>query len=132
MMMKNSIGILVACAAIVCLCKTTFAADRGADQAAVEKAIQSYTAAFNAGDAKSPAVHWSPDAIYINPIPGNQVEARVAIAKEFELTLSQMKGMKLIVNVESIRFIVLTMSIKPSSSGESFRLFRRHYSVMGG
>lgn len=104
-MMKNFIGILVACAAIVCVCKTTFSADQVADQAAVEKAIQSYTNAFNAGDAKSLAAHWSPDAIYINPLTSNQVEGRVAIAKEFELTLSQMKGMKLVVNVESIRFI---------------------------
>jgi len=103
--MKNSIGILVACAAIVCACTTTFSADQVADRTAVEKAIRSYTDAFNAGDSKSLAAHWSPEAIYINPLTGNQVEGRVAIAKEFELTLSQMKGMKLVVNVESIRFI---------------------------
>lgn len=84
---------------------TARAADQTADKAAIEKAIASYTAAFNAHDAKALAGHWSPEAIYINPLTGNQVEGREAITQEFAAILAEMKDTKLAVDVESIRFI---------------------------
>ena len=81
------------------------AADLDADKAAIETAIESYTAAFNASDAKALAGYWGPEAVYINPLTGSQVEGREAIAMEFEKILADMKETKLVVAVESIEFI---------------------------
>ena len=57
--MKVSLGILVACVAVICSVTTASAADQAADKASIEKAIASYTAAFNARDAEALATHWS-------------------------------------------------------------------------
>ncbi len=88
--MKYFVGALLICAAMICDANTTFAADQAADKAA---------------DAKALAARWSPDAIYINPLTGSQVEGREAIAKEFEAILSELKETKLAVEVQSIQFI---------------------------
>ena len=103
--MRYCIGVLALCVTVMCSEPRAFAADQAADKAAIEKAIESYTAAFNAKDAKALAAHWSPEAVYINPLTGNQVEGREAIAKEFTATLAALKNAKLAVEVESIRFI---------------------------
>ena len=103
--MRYCIGVLALCVTVMCSEPRAFAADQAADKAAIEKAIESYTAAFNAKDAKALAAHWSPEAVYINPLTGNQVEGREAIAKEFTATLAALKNVKLAVEVESIRFI---------------------------
>jgi uncharacterized protein (TIGR02246 family) len=103
--MKYFIGILIVCVAVMSGLQTAFAADQTADKAAIEKAIESYTAAFNAGDPKTLAEHWGPEAVYVNPLSGVQVEGRDAIAREFESILGEMKDTKLAIDVESIRFI---------------------------
>ncbi len=103
--MKYFIGVLVLCVAVMWGAPITFATDQAADKAAIEKAIESYTAAFNAADAKALAKHWLPEAVYVNPLTGSQVEGREAIAKEFEAILAELKKTKLAVDVESIRFI---------------------------
>ncbi len=89
-----------------------FGADQAADKAAIEKAAASYTAAFNAHDAKALAAHWSPEAVYINPLTGSQVEGRPAIAKEFAAILAELKDTKLAVDVESIRFISPSVAVE--------------------
>ena len=103
--MKYSLGILVACLAVICSTTTPCFADQAADKASIEKAIASYTAAFNARDAEALAKHWSTEAVYINPLTDGQVEGREAIAKEFEAILAELKETKLAVDVESIQFI---------------------------
>jgi uncharacterized protein (TIGR02246 family) len=103
--MKYCIGILAVCVTVLCSEPRAFATDQAADKAAIEKAIASYTAAFNARDANSLAAHWSPEAVYINPLTGSQVEGRAAIAKEFGAILAELKDTKLAVDVESIRLI---------------------------
>jgi len=103
--MKYPSGVLVVCVVLLCGVLTTYAADQAADKAAIEKASASYTAAFNARDSKKLAAHWSPDAVYINPLTGSQVEGRDAITQEFKAILGQLKDTKLAVDVESIQFI---------------------------
>ena len=103
--MKYGIWIMAVCVAVMCGEPRAFAVDQAADKAAIEKAIESYTAAFNAQDAKALAEHWGAEAVYVNPLTGVQVEGREAIVKEFESILRQMKDTKLAVDVESIRFI---------------------------
>ncbi len=110
--MKNAIGILIVCVAAVSSVRMTLAADPAADKAAIEKAVKSYTAAFNGGDAKSLAAHWSPEAVYINPLSGGRAEGREAIEKEFAAILTGLKGTKLAVDVESIRFISPSVAVE--------------------
>jgi len=103
--MKNSICLVAVFVAVMCGEQRAFAVDQAADKAAIEKAIESYTVAFNAGDAKALAEHWGPEAVYVNPLSGVQVEGREAIAREFEKILGELKDTKLAVEVESIRFV---------------------------
>ncbi len=110
--MKYFVGVFLVSAAIVCAARPTFAADQAVDRAAIEQAIEAYTAAFNARDAKALAARWSPGAIYINPLTGSQVEGREAIAKEFEVILEQLQETKLDVDVKSILFLSPSVAVE--------------------
>ncbi|MCA9010412.1 MAG: SgcJ/EcaC family oxidoreductase [Planctomycetaceae bacterium] len=94
------IGIIAVCGASLAR-----AADQAADKGEIEKAIESYTAAFNAADAKSLAEHWGSEAVYTNPTTGVQAEGRAAIEKEFATILADVKDTKLVVEVEAIEFV---------------------------
>lgn len=82
-----------------------WSADQQVDRAAIESAVVSYTAAFNQRDAKALAQHWGPNAIYINPVTGVEVEGREAIEQEFESILKGLGEAKFAVEVESIDFL---------------------------
>ena len=110
--MRFVIGILTVCVAVSFGDSRVFAADQAADQTAIEEAIEAYTAAYNAKDAKTLAAHWSPEAIYINPLTGNQVEGREAIEKEFAEILTELGDTKLAVDVEAIRFISPSVAVE--------------------
>ena len=103
---------LIASAVAFASLSATWGADQQADRAAITKAAESYTAAFNARDAKALADHWSPEAVYINPLTGTQVEGREAIAKEFKGILDNLKETKLVVQVGSIRFISPSVAVE--------------------
>ena len=92
--MKHAIFIVIVCVAAMCGVPKVLAADQAADKAAIEKAIESYTTAFNARDAKALAEHWGPEAVYVNPLTGVQVEGRDAIVKEFESIFTDLKDAK--------------------------------------
>ncbi len=111
-MMKYSVGALVVLLAALCIVPAAFAVDQAAERAAIEKRIQSYTAAFNAGDAKKLAEHWLPGAVYVNPLSGTQVEGREAIAREFAAIFEQLKGTKLSVDVQAIRFVSPSVAVE--------------------
>lgn len=58
-------------------------ADRqAADKAAIRKAVEAYVAAFNRADAKALTALWSPEAVYTNPLSGEQVVGREAIERQ--------------------------------------------------
>jgi uncharacterized protein (TIGR02246 family) len=80
-------------------------ADQAEDEAAIRKTVESYTAAFNKRDAKAVAAHWLPEAIYVDPDSRKQIVGRKAIEKHFAGEFAEVKGAKLTVAVESIRFI---------------------------
>jgi hypothetical protein len=54
-----------------------------ADQAAVRKADDAYVKAFNKHDAKALADAWSPEAVYLSRVTGDEVVGRAAIAEQF-------------------------------------------------
>jgi ketosteroid isomerase-like protein len=94
------------------------------DRAAIEKAIQSYVSAFNAGDAKKLAAHWSPEGTYISrrhtgssrrhtgssrrhtgDSQASQVSGQTALTEEFTTLFAESADVRLQVATESIEFI---------------------------
>ena len=89
----------------LCWLGAAASADQAEDEAAIRKAVESYTAAFNKHDAKSLAAHWLPEAVYVDPDSGAKAVGRKAIEKHFAATFAALKNVKLAVKVESIRFV---------------------------
>ncbi|WP_145391983.1 YybH family protein [Stieleria neptunia] len=89
----------------VALCVRPVAADQAADEATIRKEVAAYVAAFNQGDAKALAAMWSPEAVYTNPLSGDQVVGREAIAEQFAAIFNENKDIKLSAVTESIQFI---------------------------
>jgi uncharacterized protein (TIGR02246 family) len=88
-------------------------ADRqAADEAAIRKAVESYTAAFNQGDAKALAALWSPEAVYTNPLSGEQVVGRAEIEKQFTAIFADAKGAKLEAKTDAIRFVSPNVAVE--------------------
>jgi uncharacterized protein (TIGR02246 family) len=80
-------------------------ADQAADEATIRKAVEAYVASFNGGDAKALAAMWTPEAVYTNPLSGEQVVGREAIAKQFADIFANSKATKLEAATDSIQFI---------------------------
>jgi uncharacterized protein (TIGR02246 family) len=85
---------------------------QAADEEAIRKAVASYAAAFNQGNAKALAAMWSPEAVYTNPLSGEQVVGRSEIEKQFEGIFTQVQGAKLDVATESIQFISPSVAVE--------------------
>jgi uncharacterized protein (TIGR02246 family) len=82
------------------------------DEAAIRQSVESYTAAFNKQDAKTLAAHWSPEAVYTNPVSGEQVTGRDAIEKQFAEIFTTLKGAKLESTVQSVRFVSPNVAVE--------------------
>jgi uncharacterized protein (TIGR02246 family) len=80
-------------------------ADQAAEEAAIRKAVESYVAAFNRGDAKALAAMWSPEAVYTNPQTGQQVSGKEEIEKQFAALFSDGGDVKLTASTTSVDFI---------------------------
>lgn len=78
---------------------------QAADEAAIRKAVEAYVASFNSGDAKTLAALWTPEAVYTNPVSGEQVVGREAIQQQFAGIFTESKGTKLEASTASIQFI---------------------------
>lgn len=87
-------------------------ADQAADEATIRKSGETYTAAFNKQDAKALAALWSPEAVYTNPLTGEQVVGRPAIEKQFATIFAGLKKPKLVVKIESIQFISPNVAVE--------------------
>ena len=90
-----------------CLSSAVGAEDdrQAADEAAIRKAVESYVATYNKGDAAGLAAMWSPAAVYTNPISGEQAVGREAIEKEFAAIFAEGKNARLEAKTDSIQFI---------------------------
>src|SRR5262245_59865175 len=84
---------------------------RTADEAAVRAAGAEFIDAYNARDAKRLAAQWSPEAIYIDPLTGEQTVGRDAIEKVFEEAFADKKDIKLEIDVASIDFVSPNVAI---------------------
>lgn len=92
-------------------------ADRqAADEAMIRKAVESYVAAFNQGDAKALAALWSPEAVYTNPASGEQAVGREAIEKQFATIFADAKGIKLEAQTDSVRFVSPNVAVEQGTA----------------
>jgi uncharacterized protein (TIGR02246 family) len=89
---------------------------QAADEAAIRKAVESYVAAFNRGDAKALAAMWSPEAVYTNPISREQVVGRAEIEKQFTAIFAEAKGVKLEAKTESVRFVSPNVAVEQGTA----------------
>jgi len=78
--------------------------------------VEAYVTAFNQGDAKAIAAMWSPEAVYTNPISGEQVVGREAIEKQFAGIFADAKGAKLTATTKEIRFISPNVAVEDGTA----------------
>lgn len=80
-------------------------ADQAEDEAAIRSSAESYVAAFNRKDARALAALWAPDAVYDNPITGEQVAGREEIEKQLVSIFQASGDIKLQINVTAVDFM---------------------------
>jgi len=95
-------------AVVLCLAASATAADApkpSADETAIRKAIDSFTEAFNRGDAKAIAAHWSPQGSYVVPLTGERLEGRDAVEKFYTALFADDFRPQLSVTVDSLHMV---------------------------
>jgi len=101
--------------AIVVFASPLFAAQKQkpekSDQDAIRAAIDSYVAAYNRGDAKAVAAHWSESGEWISP-SGQRFQGKQAIEKEMQSLFSEEKGVRIEVVNPSIRIVSPDVAIE--------------------
>ena len=90
--------------------------EQSADETAIRKAAASYAEAFNKHDAQAVAELWSPDAVYLNRITGEEVVGREAIAQQFASAFEKQPESKLEVTVTSIQFVSPNVAIEQGTA----------------
>jgi uncharacterized protein (TIGR02246 family) len=85
---------------------------RAADEGAIRKAVESYVAAFNRGDAKGLAALWAPEAVYTSPAGGEPAVGREAIEKQFAALFAEVKNAKLEAKTRDIQFVSPNVAIE--------------------
>lgn len=96
---------------------------RAKDEAAIRATVESYTTAFNTGDAEALAAHWSENGEWVSP-DGDRVKGRAAILESMQSYFSEGGTASLMVSDTKIRFIASTVAVEEgkarvSRSGEA-------------
>jgi uncharacterized protein (TIGR02246 family) len=114
----TDVGFVVACCAAAWLnmsvTQHAFAQDQ--EEAAIRQAVDGYVAAFNKGDATALAALWSPEAVYTNPISGEEAVGRGAIEEQFAAVFAASKGAKLEAKTASIKFVSPNVAIEQGTA----------------
>ena len=63
----------------------------GTEESAIRATIDSYVAAYNRGDAKAVAAHWSESGEWISPA-GQRFQGKQAIEKEMQIVVQRKQG----------------------------------------
>ncbi len=82
------------------------------DEGRIKQAVESYVAAYNAGDAQALAALWSPEAVYTDPDSGEEATGRQAIQKLFEGIFADSPGAKLQARTHSIQFVSPNVAVE--------------------
>jgi len=106
---------LVTLAALLIFTNPLFAADRSkpekSDEDAIRAAIDSYVAAYNRGDAKAVAAHWSDSGEWTSP-SGQRFQGKQAIEKEMQSLFNENKGVRIEVVNPSVRIVSPQVAIE--------------------
>ena len=86
-----------------------------ADEAAIRKAVRSYVAAFNRGDARAVAAHWSNRGAHVSP-SGQRFQGRKAIEQEFEAYFSESTGQQIELGRPTIRFLAPNVAVEEGTA----------------
>lgn len=92
------------------------AASQQADEAAIRKNVESYVAAFNKGDAKAMADHWSENGVSASHTNGEWITGREAVQSAFQITFEERGEALLDVSVESIRFVTPDVAVEDGTA----------------
>jgi len=105
----------VTLAALLIFTNPLFAADRSkpekSDEDAIRAAIDSYVAAYNRGDAKAVAAHWSDSGEWTSP-SGQRFQGKQAIEKEMQSLFNENKGVRIEVVNPSVRIVSPQVAIE--------------------
>ena len=82
----------------------TAAADPTADTAGIKQLLETFTTAYNAGDAPGVAATYTPDALVIDE-DGNRTEGRDGIAAQYAETFAERPGSKIALRVDALKFL---------------------------
>lgn len=82
-----------------------------ADETAIRAAVDSYVDAYNRGDAKAVAEHWSESGEWISPT-GLRFQGRPAIEKQLCALFSEHKGVRIEVSRPSIRIVCADAAVE--------------------
>jgi uncharacterized protein (TIGR02246 family) len=88
---------------------------RSKEEDALMKRAESFVAAFNKGDAKAVAAHWTENGDFMDE-SGKHVKGRKAIEKALQHFFTENKGIKLRINIGSVRLISPTLAIEDGTS----------------
>ena len=79
------------------------AAESDLQEAAITKTAEAFVEAFQKGDAKAVAAFWTQDGDYVDP-SGRVINGRPAIEKDFADLFAENKGLKLRIEMASLKF----------------------------
>lgn len=85
------------------------------DEAAITSAIESYTVAFNRGDANQVASHWRENGEFVTP-SGDTLRGRKNIKAAFEKFFAENKDVRLEISEPSIRFLAPSVAVEDGTS----------------
>src|SRR5207245_2301596 len=83
--------------------------------AAITASAKAFVEAFHKGDAKAVAAFWTPDGDYVDE-HGRLVKGRKAIEDSFAELFAENKGLKLRIDVASVRFPAPDLAIEDGTS----------------
>jgi uncharacterized protein (TIGR02246 family) len=89
----------------------TTATDNADDEAAIRATGASFLEAYNARDAKKLAALWSPEAVYVDPLTGEETVGRDAIEKVFADAFADNQDVKLSTDDVTIEFVSPNVAI---------------------
>lgn len=89
------------------------------DEEAIRAAVASYVEAYNRGDAKAVAAHWSESGEWISPT-GRRFQGRQAIEKQLAILFAEGKGVRIEVLPPSIRIVSPDVAVEEGT----VRVFR--------
>ncbi|MBV8611139.1 MAG: SgcJ/EcaC family oxidoreductase [Singulisphaera sp.] len=89
--------------------------DKAKEEAALLKNAEAFVEAFHKGDAKALAAFWAVDGDYTDQT-GRQFKGREAIEEAFKGLFSENKGLKLRIDIASLRFVTPDVAVEDGTT----------------